>query len=88
MAPALPTPTRGPVDLAFTLPRRAQVSLRVIDLQGRSVRLLTPGTLEAGPHMLRWDARDPAGAEVPSGLYLCELRAGIENVTQRILVAR
>jgi hypothetical protein len=44
------------------------VRLEVYNVAGRRVALLADGSLEAGPHAIRWNASDQ-----PSGLYFCRL---------------
>jgi hypothetical protein len=85
---ARPNPTAGAVELTFSLPRAAEVTLAVFDVAGRRVRATSAGRLEAGLRTLRWDARDAAGAPVRAGLYLCELRAGEERAIWRVAVTR
>jgi len=81
----VPNPAHGEQRLALGLPRRAAVSLRVHDLQGRLVRTLVDGVLEAGRYERRWDGRDASGAPVGSGLYFARLRVeGQERVTMLV----
>jgi len=82
---AAPNPARGETVLSFTLPRSAAVDLAVFDLAGRRVRALAPGTLDTGPHRLRWDGRDGRGRAVPGGVYLARLRALGATASVRLL---
>mgnify|MGYP000974098669 CR=1 FL=1 len=52
------------------------VSLRVYDLLGREVAVLTEGERSAGRHEAVWDGRDASGRAVSSGVYLYRLEAG------------
>ncbi len=56
------------VQLAMSRPGHAVV--KVFDVQGRLVRTLADGHLEAGRHELRWTGRDDGGRPVASGVYL------------------
>jgi hypothetical protein len=83
-APA-PNPSFTESAIAFSLDRPGPVTLRVVDLQGRAVRVLENRTMSEGRHVARWDGRTEAGARVPAGLYVLELR-GPHGVATRKLV--
>jgi hypothetical protein len=70
-----PNPFNGSTQVDFELPTRAEVVLRVYDGAGRLVRVVAHTSMEAGRYRARWDARDEAGAEVASGVYLLLLEA-------------
>jgi hypothetical protein len=69
-----PNPFTREQTLRLSLPRRMAVSLEVLDVTGRRVRLLHRGPLEAGEQTLSWDARNDAGRRVASGVYFYRLR--------------
>lgn len=69
---AAPNPFRAGTTLDFTLTQRMHVSARVIDVQGRLVRVLEDSDLESGHHALAWDGRDGSGSEVGAGIYHIE----------------
>jgi len=48
----------------------------IFDIQGRIVRRLFEGRMEAGYHEVRWDGRDNYGTQVSSGMYLLIIKAG------------
>src|SRR6185503_1134039 len=50
-----PNPARAEVRLRIGLPERSDVSLDVMDVQGRVMGRLRPGVLAPGWHDLRWD---------------------------------
>ena len=62
-----PNPLNPNTSIPFTLSSRAEAVLTVYDVAGRSVRELSPGTLDAGAHELVWDGRDHSGRQVASG---------------------
>jgi hypothetical protein len=73
-----PNPARATTHLHLDLPRSAHVRVSVHDLLGRSVRTLSDGMLEAGPHEWDWRGADDAGSRVPPGLY--HVRALVDGV--------
>jgi peptidase C25-like protein/flagellar hook capping protein FlgD len=60
----------------------------VLDLAGRTVRRLDPGSTTAGAHVLSWDLRDQRGAHVPAGIYFMRVRVGGASGTRRVVVTR
>jgi hypothetical protein len=82
---ARPNPFRRATAVRFTLPALAEARLAVYDALGREVALLVDGPLEAGRHEA---AFDPAGAGLPSGVYVVRLAAGTQVATARVTLLR
>jgi hypothetical protein len=59
------------------------VSLKIYDLLGREVDTLTKEYKPAGMYEIRW-----TGENVPSGLYLYQLKAGNFCKTKKFIIAR
>ena len=80
-----PNPSSASVSIAWELATRTPVELRIIDLQGRTVRLLAPSaTHDAGRHIAQWDGRDDAARLAPAGVYFVRLATGQFTQTRRI----
>jgi flagellar hook assembly protein FlgD len=60
----------------------------VLDPQGRRVRRLFTGSLEAGPHDVTWDGRDEQGHAVAMGIYWVRIETGSEAATRKIVRVR
>ena len=76
-----PNPTAGRLTTTFTLERRAEVTLTLLDLMGRSVSQLYRGTLPAGPQSLPSQLSD-----LPTGTYFLRLTDGSAAAIQRIVI--
>lgn len=76
LSPVAPNPSTGVAEVRFVLPQASDVTLSVHDVAGRRVRGLAAGALVAGPHAVRWDGHDEAGARVRPGLYFVRLTSG------------
>jgi hypothetical protein len=84
-----PTPFRSSATLAYDLPYRDRVVLRIFDVSGRVVRSLVSGeTQEAGPHSIDWDGRDEGGAPTVSGLYFGRLDTSNASDVRRLVRLR
>lgn len=80
-----PNPFASSTRLRLTLPRSALVDLRIFGVDGREVRRLIAGTLEAGAHEATWDGRDARGVPVHPGVYLARGTAGGESMVRRLV---
>jgi beta-lactamase superfamily II metal-dependent hydrolase len=80
----------GATQVRYSAPRAATVDLAVYDLAGRLVRRLeADADASAEARTLRWDGRDDAGRDVPSGVYLVQLATSTGQWrTQRLVLCR
>jgi hypothetical protein len=85
---AFPNPFNPRTTVAFSLPRRGRVQIKVLDLSGRQVRALAAGHFPAGDHTVEWNGRDDAGRSLASGSYLIQCRTDFESRTQGVMLIR
>lgn len=84
-----PNPFNPSTQIAFTLAREEPVTLTVLDVAGRRVRLLAEGPLAAGVvHRRRWDGRDDGGRPVASGVYFYRLETPSFSQTRKMVLVR
>lgn len=75
-------PTRGGAEVVFTLSRPAQCGIRIMNIAGRTIRILeTDRAHTAGQNVVLWDGRADTGSSVPSGRYLIQIEANATNGT-------
>ncbi len=65
-----PNPFNPTTTINFSLPRRGRVVVRVYNILGQIVTVLTDREYEAGDHSVIWDGRDKYGNQAASGIYL------------------
>jgi hypothetical protein len=70
---AAPNPAMKDVELSFDLAKRQSVVVAVFSVEGRRIRTLQRGTLEAGPNHLSWNGLDDHGKPVADGMYFARL---------------
>jgi photosystem II stability/assembly factor-like uncharacterized protein len=78
-----PNPFNPSTTIAFDLPTASHISLRVFDLLGREVAVLTDGFVEAGTHRTTFD-----GSKLTSGIYFVRLDAGKFSQTQKLMLLK
>ena len=80
-----PNPFNPSTSISFTLPEEKWVTLKVYNIQGISICTLESGIKDPGLHSVTWDGSDTRGNKVPSGIYLCRMKAGDYRQTIRML---
>lgn len=86
---AAPDPFNGVVTFAFVTPVSGRVSLDIYDIAGRRVRrLLDDVWRPAGGNTAVWPADDDQRRPLPSGTYLCRLRAGLLEDVRRVTLVK
>ena len=83
LGPVSPNPIRGAATVPFSLSRAGTATLRLLDLQGRTVLQVPRGALAAGAHT---QALDVSG--LAAGVYLLRLETGREARTVSVTVVR
>lgn len=85
-----PNPVTGATRIAYVLPERTRARVFVYDVAGRAVAKLVDAVQGAGPHAVTWTARDPAGGDLPSGVYFARLvtTGGAGVMTRKLVVVR
>ena len=73
--------------MSLTLPRDQDVSLSVLDIQGREVWRAPAQTYTAGRWSMSWDGRSTRGP-VNTGVYLAQIHVGNKVFLRRFAVVR
>lgn len=81
--PAWPNPFNAGTTVAFELPSRGQVSLKVFDITGRQVATLVDEARSAGLHRVSWQP-----ANLSSGIYMLRLRSGMDTAVRRVTLVK
>ena len=81
-----PSPMSGSMSMSLGLPRDMNVSVDVVDAQGRLLRRLHDGVASAGWLTLSWDARDARGQQAPAGIYFIRVRTAAGERIRRLAI--
>jgi hypothetical protein len=87
-----PNPFNPETWIPFRLAEDADVTIRIYDIQGRLVKDMVLGRLEAGIYEQRdraayWDGRNEQGEQVSSGVYIIKLSTtGAHTVRKACLI--
>ncbi len=82
-----PNPFNPQTTIAFALPERAQVNLKIYNIAGQLV-WSHDKEFEAGNHSITWNSQNNNGEIVASGIYLYKLVAGKHSSTQKMVLVK
>lgn len=76
-----PNPFNPSTEIPVKVSESGSALLEIVGVDGRRVRTLHAGILEAGDHDFRWDGTDVDGNGVASGVYMARLttKAGVQS---------
>jgi hypothetical protein len=83
LSPNYPNPFNPSTTIDFTLPKAAQVQLKVYNLLGQEVATLVNGTVAPGSHSVKFN-----GTNLASGVYLYKIVAGDFVSTRKMLLLK
>ncbi len=75
-----PNPFNASATIRYDLPSAGRVRLSIYNVTGQWIRMLVDEMKPAGSYRVIWDAKDEAGREMSSGMYLCRLENQTEDV--------
>ncbi len=78
-----PNPFTDDTEIAFSLPSEEDVSLRVFDVLGREVAVVTNGRMKAGRYSFILTSE-----RLSSGVYTYRLRAGQRTAVRKMIIAK
>ncbi len=90
LSPGYPNPFNPSVQWTLSVPGREarNVQVAVFDVRGRLVRMVADKTFTPGQHLLRWNGKDNAGRNLPSGVYVVRAKLGDEVRIQKVTLAK
>lgn len=83
LLPVFPNPFNATATIAFRLTTPARVSIRIFDINGRTVEQFEDQVFDAGSHHVRWDA-----SSKPSGAYFIRLSTHEAVLTRTCLLLK
>ncbi len=83
-----PNPFRTGTNVSFSIPRDAQVTIKVFNTRGQLVRTLVRNDMSKGTHQINWDGIDGSGKMLASGIYIIQLESSGENIVQKVMLLK
>ncbi len=85
---AYPNPFNPRTIIPIRMDERGAIRLEVLAPDGRRVKLLHEGQLDAGSHEFVWDGKDARGRPVASGVYLARNWGSRGGSSQRLVLMK
>ena len=73
--PASPNPFNPVTTIKYSLSQKAEVTLTIYNIMGRTMYTLVQGNRSAGEYSIQWNGRNSRGEKLPSGVYFYRLEA-------------
>ncbi len=88
LSQSFPNPVRSSARIAFVLPARERVSLKLYDVMGRQVATLVDDSLPAGPHTVEWSGLLNGGRSAAAGTYYYRLETPDGALSRRLVLLK
>lgn len=88
LSSVMPNPAVGEVTVDWVLARPGPADIRVFDLAGREVSIVSRGTFDVGRHQARWDGRWDGRGIAPAGMYIVRITSAERTTNHRVLLLR
>ncbi len=86
-----PNPFNPETTIKYTLPPDKSiysVKIKIYNVLGQLINTLINEPQSPGLHKIKWNGKNTAGQNMPSGIYFCVVEAGQIKATQKILLVR
>ncbi len=83
-----PNPLTIHTIIPFSIEEASHVNLRIYNLIGQEIRLLTDEYYNTGEHSVQWDGKDHKGNSVPEGIYLYQIQTDEGMDLRKMMVVR
>ncbi|NOY61301.1 MAG: CocE/NonD family hydrolase [Calditrichaeota bacterium] len=83
-----PNPFNSSTNIHYKLDHPGYVSVRIFNMQGRLVDVLTNEFQNEGNYVVKWDGRTVENREAASGVYLYRLKIGRQSKSMKMLLLR
>jgi len=83
-----PNPFNSSTVLSFELPKKSQVTLRIMNILGQTISVIVNKSLPAGRHDVAWNGLDSRGNEVVSSVYFALLEAETYRAIKKLIMIK
>ena len=91
LAQNYPNPFNPETNIEFTIPSSSSnvfVEIKVYNFLGQLVKILVSESLPSGTHNVKWNGKNEAGRQMPSGIYIYTISAGNYTNTKKMILLR
>jgi len=83
-----PNPFNPATSIPITLNQDSNVLLSIYNVKGEKVQTLFEGELKSGKHTLNWNGTSHLGRDLPTGVYLYQIKVGQESIRRKMVLLK
>lgn len=83
-----PNPFNSTTTIRYDLPATMNVELSIFNVLGERVATLANGYQSSGTHSVQWGGRSATGAELATGIYICQIKTGSATMNKKMLLLK
>ena len=83
-----PNPFNATTRIRFELPKSGRIDIRIYNILGQEVHLLTNDVYDTGRHEIEWRGSDRSGNTVSSGIYFVRMKSEGFVKTRKIMLVK
>ena len=83
-----PNPFNATTAISYEIPTSGEITLKIVNVLGKEVRILTNKNQTTGSYSVVWDGKDDLGKGVNSGFYFYKLESdkGLSQSRKLLLI--
>jgi PKD repeat protein len=81
-----PNPCVTSTNIEFYLKESCSTKISILDVTGKTIKLLHNGKMAAGKHNITWEVKSASGGKLSSGSYFVKLESANLNEVKKIIV--
>jgi hypothetical protein len=83
-----PNPFNARSTITFSLAQTGPVEIMIYDVNGRQVKTLVKGAMDAGTHQVVWDGTNDSGHKVGSGVFWSQMKSGSFTSNKKMVILK
>jgi len=83
-----PNPFNPETEIRYDIPEQTNVSIRIFNSMGRTIRTIVNKNQQAGSYIIRWDGKDEMGIPVSSGIYFYQMTTNQYNQIMKMILIK
>ncbi len=88
LLPNFPDPFNAATIIPVQMGQAGYAKVDIMSIDGRTIKTLWEGNLNAGISNLRWDGKDNDGRDTPSGVFFVRLQANLTSQVSRLMLIK
>ena len=83
-----PNPFNPSTNINYDLPEESHVTVTVFDIIGKHVKTLVQDNQSAGFKTIRWDGKNQNNENVAAGMYVYQIKSGLNVLSKKMILLR